>query len=150
MNDDNGQLHLNSDVIFRNTNGEQGLISNTIHDIAPRLFLEQASAQESRRRQANADFLNTVENQIFLYFENGPSFITDELVADLFQIEEETMHFGNPPTTPVNYFQMPLWLVALLGVIAGGVVNYLVALLGRRFAKMIFGKQGVENYEHKQ
>ena len=150
MNDDNGQLRLNSDVIFRSTDGEQGLISHTIHDIAPRLFLEQASAQETRRRQANADFLTTVENQVFLYLENEPSFVTGEFVAELFQTEEETVHFGSPPTMPVNYFQMPLWLIALLGVIAGSVVNYLAALLGRRFAKVVFGKQGVENYEHKQ
>lgn len=142
MQNSNGKLQLNSTTIFTRNYSVQRSEASVVHELAPMLFLERMTERETDIQQMNMAFIDAINEQVFLFDYSADQFKTSQLVAELFQTMESPLHFNNVPMNRVGYIQFPVWLIILILVIGGSIVNYIAVRLGSRFSHLFLRRGG--------
>ena len=131
-----GQLLINQSAI------QSGQIDRTNfgsigHEVAPFLFLNDMTAVEAQRIRQSTELLESTREQVFLTEVQDIGFNPNEFVAMLFYDAEGRIQVPVVTTTPVAYFQIPIWALIVGGITAFTVLVTLAVVLGQKMAGVI-------------
>lgn len=135
-----GNLRINSHVISDTREGVKHHASIGFEE-ASFLFLENMTEMEASRVQTHHKRLEQTRMTVFTTDVVADRLDTSEIVTMLFQDTEEVNEGRLFEETYTLYFEVPIWLWAIIGIVSTTVLGSIGVLVGQKISQLILKNQ---------